>query len=235
MSRHASAARRATPPAPGSRDRRRAGARHRAWRPRARQARRGPPEGAVAPVPARRAVRARRDRADRARADRRLRLRPRPAAARLGVALGSLGGLDTAVREHFAGYASHIDRARRGCPRSSPPRCCSSPRRPGSPWSVGAALVVGSPSGASAPRSTARPRVGRRVREIGSRRWPTAQRMQLRGLHHVTAICRDLERDDRVLPRPARARDRHDGPSDDDPQAAPRVVRRARRRARRAR
>ena len=44
--------------------------------------------------------------------------------------------------------------------------------------------------------------------------------MQLRGLHHVTAICRDLERDDRVLPRPARPRAScTTAPSDDDPES----------------
>ena len=54
--------------------------------------------------------------------------------------------------------------------------------------------------------------------------------MQLRGLHHVTAICRDLERTIAFYRDLLGLALVHDGPSDDDPELPPRVVRRARRR-----
>ena len=162
-----------------------------AERPPRRAAERRAPEGAVAPVPARRAVRARRDRADRARAV--VGSTPTAAGSLLVVrlALGSLGGLDTAVREHFAGYSSH------------------------------SLVLAGVPAVAVAARAVLRPRAvdrgrgrraGRRARRLRAsaprprrsgglscraivcRGEPRQQRMQLRGLHHVTAICRDLER-----------------------------------------
>ena len=43
------------------------------------------------------------------------------------------------------------------------------------------------------------------------------QRMQLRGLHHVTAICRDLERTIGFYRDLLGLGIAHDGPSDDDP------------------
>ena len=46
------------------------------------------------------------------------------------------------------------------------------------------------------------------------------RRMRLTGLHHVTLICRDLERNDRVLPRPAGARAR----ARDDQRRRPRLT-----------
>ena len=58
------------------------------------------------------------------------------------------------------------------------------------------------------------------------------KRMQLRGLHHVTAICRDAERTIAFYRDLMGLAIVHDGPSDDDPRVAPRLVRRAGRRAR---
>ena len=53
--------------------------------------------------------------------------------------------------------------------------------------------------------------------------------MQLRGLHHVTAICRDLEATIAFYRDVLGLAIVHDGPSDDDPGTPPRLVRRGRR------
>ena len=63
--------------------------------------------GAVAPVPARRAVRPRRARADRGRRVTGLDSDRGRLALLCGLVLASLGGLDTALREHFTGFRSH--------------------------------------------------------------------------------------------------------------------------------
>jgi len=47
----------------------------------------------------------------------------------------------------------------------------------------------------------------------------TQKRLQLRGLHHVTAICRDLERTIAFYRDVLGLGVVHDGPSDDDPDA----------------
>ena len=57
---------------------------------------------------------------------------------------------------------------------------------------------------------------------------PPRRRMQLTGLHHVTLICRDLDADDGVLPRPARARAGPPGHQRRRPRRAPLLVRRRR-------
>ena len=143
-----------------------------------------------------------------------------------GMALGSIGGLDTALREHFAGYKSHttvlsalpavftaaavffaraaLDRGRRGRRGR-----CSRP-----------------PSGRSGGRSC-----GVRADAVA--------RLLHRGGREAHAAARaaprdgDLPRprgDDRLLPRRARARDRPRRPVRRRSGQPPRVVRRARRR-----
>ena len=134
----------------------------------------------------------------------------------LGMALGSLGGLDTALREHLAGYRSHTTII------AALPAVIAAAALyfAGAPWPavivaavvVFAGVLVDRPPGLHAPRA---PRPGARLP------YPVSdeKRMQLRGLHHVTAICRDLERTIAFYRDLLGLAIVHDGPSDDDPES----------------
>ena len=74
----------------------------------------------------------------------------------------------------------------------------------------------------SRPRTEARDQVVRRPLRAGVlsfRRVADDKRMRLRGLHHVTAICRDLERTIAFYRDMLGLAIVHDAPSDDDPDA----------------
>ena len=188
------------------------------------------PEGAVAPVPARRAVRARRDRADRARADRRLRLRPRPARARVRRAARVARRARHRGARALQRLPLALERAR-GLPGVVAAAALFFARAPWIAVAVAPRSSSASPSGPSAPRSAAA-RAGCRSAEHSL---PTVsdeeRRMRLRGLHHVTAICRDLEATIAFYRDVMGLAIVRDGAQRRRPGLAPRVVRRARRRA----
>ena len=152
----------------------------------------------------------------------------------LGMALGSLGGLDTALREHLAGYRSHTTVIASLPAVTTAAAAVLRARRRGPCWSSAPWPSSRSCSGGCGGSSCAL-RAGRAGRAASLYAVSDEKRMQLRGLHHVTAICRDAEatiafyRDllglARRPRRPVRRR----------PRVPPRVVRGARRRPRAAR
>ena len=144
-----------------------------------------------------------------------------------GLVLASLGGLDTALREHFNGFRSHSS-VLAGLPAVLVAGALFFGR---APWiaviAAGVRRVRRSASGPSGPRSGAG-QAACRSAEIGSAPVSDERRMQLRGLHHVTAICRDLETTIAFYRDVHGARDRPRRPQRRRPGHAPRVVRRAR-------
>ena len=151
----------------------------------------------------------------------------------LGMALGSLGGLDTALREHLAGYRSHttVIAVAAGGARPPPPLYFAGApvagrRGRGAVGVFGGRVLVDAP-GLHAPREPRAPgaRLAStpcRTRSACSCAACTTSRRSAATLDATIAFYRDLLGLAVV----------HDGPSDDDPDVAPRVVRRARRRAR---
>ena len=187
------------------------------------------PQGALAPVPARRAVRARRHRAARARAAR-LRLRPRPRDAAVAGSRSARSAASTPRRASTSrGYKSHSTMLA-GVPAVG---------RGGAPLLRRGPVAGGRRGSAHRLRRRRRAaRVARTSAALSDRDSTTLpavteqKRMQLRGLHHITAISGDLDRTIAFYRDLLGLAIVHDGPSDDDPAHPPRVVRGARRRRR---
>ena len=131
-----------------------------------------------------------------------------------GMALGSLGGFDTAAREHFAGYQLALDDAGRG-PGGRPG---GDPLLRRGPVAGGRRRRADRVRRAPSRCSRARTSGARADRDSTTLPAVTEQkRMQLRGLHHLTAISGDLDRTIAFYRDLLGLAIVHDGPSDDDP------------------
>ena len=132
-----------------------------------------------------------------------------------GLVLASLGGLDTALREHFAGFRSHSS-VLAGLPAVLVAGGLFFGRAPWAAVVAGGAVTFAAAFWWFRPRSAAG-RVDCRSAERRLPRVSEERRLQLRGLHHVTAICRDLEATIAFYRDVMGLGIVHDGPSDDDP------------------